>query len=100
MYVAEKAGAGALSQGHHIGAETQIWHKVRIHDIEMQSVRAGRGDPTDFVGQKPEIRRQQRGQYLNVHWLMIIAEPAGQCKRGGAFLWNSIALEQEIVRQV
>ena len=41
-------------------SERDIRHKTTIHDIDMDPVGAGRIDGANFVGEMPEIRRQDR----------------------------------------
>ena len=59
--VAVEVRCGALRERHDIRAERQVRHEVRIHDVEMQGLRAGHLRPQDLIPQPPEIGRQKRG---------------------------------------
>ena len=51
----------ALCKRHDVRTERQVRHEVRIHDVKMQRLRAGRLRPQDLVPEPSEIGRQKRG---------------------------------------
>ncbi len=51
----------------HVRPKTQIGHKVRVHDIEMQRIGPGLLDPPHLLSQMPKIRCQQRWKNLDLH---------------------------------
>ena len=75
--VAVEARAGPAAEVDDRRTEGHVRHEVRVHDVEVDGVRARRLRAPELVGEMAEVRGEERGQDVELHhsmFLMILPE--------------------------
>jgi len=57
--VAEEPRRDAARERHHVGAEREVRHEMRVHDVEVQRVRAGPRHAGDFRAERADVLRSE-----------------------------------------